>query len=212
MIQKNSIYALIFFLIVVRASSQEIEPLEIKRSNVDSETIVEKLHIVAYRYNLNLGEKNDKKLYYMQAERWNSGEIVETWKTKTMSLEPKTGKGSFFVSFPLPPRMDIMVHADTGRYTHEVLPFEGNKTIDCGCEYIEKISSKDLIEGNGVILGYLVRGYAGAPEDDGSSELWPNYKNFKSAIDAYQKTILKYERVDVDIIIYKLLLHEIKER
>jgi hypothetical protein len=200
---------LIFVLAILihgSALAEEASRL-INRKEVPAETIVEKLMLNAFSYEIDLGKEHADKRYHIRFERWNLGKLVESKRTKSFEVNPDTGTDTLLIVFPAPEsaRMDVFMEAGfSGKQFREILPVKYNVHVDGGSAFdsIEQVPSKGNLRKEGVVLAYYA-GYNNAPDDDDGK--WFRDQTLEDRLIAYHKHFVKHQRGDVDVIVYRLL-------
>lgn len=181
------------------------DKVEVTQQPVDATEIVERLMIQAFRYKIETSPTIPVTGYIIQFEHWRLDELKQVQKSKVFELKPEDKAPSFFISFPVPPRMDVLVapSGEDGEF-RQTLKFSVTQVVDSTSEHLGKASIRPSEKGASVVLGYLLVGMAQGldpkeVESDASAD------PLAASVRNYKKLLIDHKRSDVDMIVCRLI-------
>ncbi len=192
------------FLHISSSSICAEEKFILSRKSASLEDVMEKLMVDAFSYSFSSTKENTPSGYRVLFEHWSEGELKQVRKTQVFRFDLKdSSKDSFFISFPVPPRMDVLVLPSGGNGEfREVLPFKVSSSKETTRNYIEKIIAENIDKNKPIVLGYLVIGMSHQIE----LEVKRDEKNtLQSEVEAYKEVLMQKKVSDSDLIVYKLI-------
>jgi len=191
------------------ASAHAGEGLAVVQVPVKSDEVVQRLHIRAFTYKFKANPGKMPEGYSIHFEHWRQGKLKNIHKTQIFRLNAKGETNpSFFISFPSPPRMDVLVSPNNGKGEFRgILPFSVSTKVESTADYLEASSILQLKEGASIALGYHFIGLVDRvlPDTYKGGKL---YDDLEAQIQGYQDLIVKEGLKDVDLIVYRLVFKE----
>lgn len=215
---KRKMRKLVFYVIgawcCFSMSAHSDDGLALVQKPAKPEDLLQKLIIHAYTYNITAIPGKMPDGYSIHFEHWREGKLKDVVKTQVFHFgSEKKEKTSFFISFPVPPRMDVLVSTDNdqGEF-RKVLPFPV-KLDDRGAtsaDYRRSISSSELKGKSSLVLGFMLANVI-APPLPNTFKGEKLYNDLEAKIDGYQKLIVEEKLDNVDFLIYRLVFENRKE-